>query len=65
MWLHNVFLAKVKTLKKPRLERGKLTASCRTGQFRKSCRGEPGMEVERTDDGSEPPVEKSVENSDF
>lgn len=22
MWLHNVFLAKVKTLKKPRLERG-------------------------------------------
>lgn len=39
--LHNVFVAKVKPLKKPQLGlvRGKLTASCPTGQFRKHAAG--------------------------
>ena len=58
--LHEVFVRKVKMLKKPKFELGKLMELHIEGSSSgKAAVGETGAKVER-DDGYKPPVQESV-----
>ncbi|ELW70891.1 40S ribosomal protein S3a [Tupaia chinensis] len=63
--LHDVFIRKVKMLKKPKFELGKLMELHGEGSSSGKATGdETSTKVERAD-GYEPPVQESVYSSDF